>query len=194
MLRITQISSSGFTGPDAGDGSVTLHSSYESVDNFVVDITFEGMYEVITPGEIDPLTGLPGADVITYVYQNATDVTSTFNWSAYGMTMTKPNAYTIRISGPSREVFPDQYYKFVLPDLTQQILPSDTTVPFYSIIKYHKPASNSVALTYPIDVTIPSTYGSGSTVVESTSLSHTHWWSVAVASANIARLKTQGLR
>ena len=183
MLKITQIASSGFSGPSAGDGEATLPDAYELVDTFSVDVKFEGEYEDLT----DPLNP-------TYTYADATNVTSTFNWSQYNLTMTKLNAYTVRITGPANNVFTDQYYKFVLPDLSQVVLPADTTEPFLSLIKYHKPANNSVTVSYPLSVTIPVSYGSGSTTTESTTLSHTFWWSVNVAKANIARLKTQGLR
>lgn len=202
MLRVTIANQSGFTAPSAGsytppvDGSEVppIPSAYETVDNFSVDITFEGKYQVITPGTVDPITGLAGEDIITYVYQNAVNVTSSYDWASIGVTYSKPNAYTVRLTGPGTNVFTDQYYRYVLPDLTQQVLPADTTVPYYSLVQYQKPSSNSVTLTYPFNVTIPSTYGSGSTTVESVSMSHTYWWAISVAYANIARIKTQGLR
>lgn len=202
MLRVTITSQSGFSAPSADaytppvDGSEIppIPSAFEAIDNFSVDIMFEGKYEVITPGEIDPISGLAGADIITYVYANAVNVTSSYDWASIGLTFSKPNAYTVRLTGPGTQVFTDQYYRFVLPDLTQQVLPADTTVPYYSLVRYKKPSSNTVTLSYPFSVTIPSTYGSGSTTVESISMSQTFWWSFSVAQANIARIKTQGLR
>ena len=69
----------------------------------IIDVKFEGKYEDLT----DPL-------VPVYTYQNAVNVTSTYNWSNIGVTMTKPNAYTVRLTGPGLNVFTDQYYRFVL--------------------------------------------------------------------------------
>lgn len=183
MLRITQVSSSGMTGPTSGDGSATLHDAYETIDSFSVDIKFEGAYLDAT----DPLG-------LTYVYSNATNITSSYNFGQYGITMSKPNAYTVRLTGPATNVFTDQYYKFVLPDLSQQILPADTTVEFLSMVRYQKPSNISTTLSYPFTVTIPASYGSGSTTNESATISHTLYWSISVARANISRLKTQGTR
>lgn len=202
MLRVTISSSSGCTAPAAtavasgGAGSEIqpITSAYEAVDNFVIDIKFEGKYEVITEGALDPITGLAGDPTVSYIYQNAKDVTSVYDWASIGLTMSKPNVYTVRLTGPSMNVFPDQYYKFVLTDFTQEVLPADTTTPFLSIVRYHKPSVNSVTLSYPFTVTIPTSTGGTPNTSETVNVPQDFWWSFPAASANISRLKGQGLK
>lgn len=200
MLRVTQLNVSGFTAPsdfvvepeDPLESNLTLPSAYEIIDDFSVDITFEGMYpnEVITT---DPLTG-DTSTTITYDYSFATNVTSSFNWSEIGLTFSKPNAYTVRLSGPGIDVFLDQYYRFVLPDLTESILPPDTTVPFYSLTKYNKPAANYVMKTYPFVVTRPVSYGGTPTENENVSMDQWFYWRYQVAVANIASIRSRSLK
>lgn len=195
MLRITQANISGFSAPnDQGSGELILPSAYEAVDNFSVDIIFEGMYEVITAGEIDPNTGLPGESTVSYVYQYATDVTSAYDWNALGIVFSKPNAYTVRLTGPAETVFPNQFYKFKMTDYSEQILPADTTEPFFGLIHYQMPSPTFTMKNYPFAVTIPTTYGSGSTVVENTSMTQWFYWKYQVAIANIAAITARGLK
>lgn len=184
MLRVTQINVTGFTGPaEYPADEINLPSALEAVDSFSVDIKFEGKYE----DDTDPLNPV-------YTYSNATNVTSSFNWSQFGITYSKPNVYTVRLAGPARNVFTNQYYQFTMPDYTQQQLQPDTTLPFLSLSRYSKPNPISVMETYPFSVTIPATYGSSSTVTESYSMTQWFYWSYLVAAANIANLKTKGLR
>ena len=200
MLRVTQLNASGFTAPsdfvvlpeDPLESNLILPSAYEILDDFSIDITFEGMYPNETTS-VDPLTGL-SSTTITYDYSWATNVTSSFAWSDYGITFSKPNAYTVRLEGPGINAFPDQYYKFVLPDLTEAILPADTEVPFYSLTKYNKPAANYVMKTYPFVVTRPVSYGSGSTTTENVSMDHWFYWRYQVAVANIASIRSRSLK
>ena len=191
MLRVTVASSSGCSAPaatpvnpgEAGSEIQPITSVYEAVDSFIIDVKFEGKYEDLT----DPMAP-------AYTYQNAVNVTSTYNWSNIGVTMTKPNAYTVRLTGPGLDVFTDQYYRFVLTDFTQQILPPDTTIPFFSLTKYKKPSANTITLSYPFTVTIPSSSGGLPNTTESENVPHDFWWSFSVAAANISRLKAQGLK
>lgn len=200
MLRVTQINSSGFSAPsdfvvaptDPLESNLTLPSAYEILDNFSIDITFEGMYEQIT-SIVDPTTGMMSTNT-DYVYENAVNVTSSFDWSEFGLTFSKPNAYTVRLTGPGINVFPDQYYKFVLPDLSEVVLPADTEVPFYSLIKYNKPAANYVMKTYPFVVTRPVSYGSSSTETENVSMDQWFYWRYQVAVANIASIRSRSLK
>lgn len=195
MLRITQTNISGFTAPaDQGTGELTLPAAYEAVDNFTVDIIFEGKYEVVTPGTVDPVTGVTGESTISYVYAYATNVTSTFDWSALGIVFSKPNAYTVRLTGPAETVFPNQFYKFKMADYSEKILPADTTEPFFGLVHYQMPSPTYTMKTYPFAVTIPATYGSTSTVVENTSMDQWFYWKYQVAMTNIANITARGMK
>lgn len=195
MLRITQANISGFTAPASqGTSELELPAAYEAVDNFSVDIIFEGKYELITPGEVDPVTGLPGESTLSYLYEYATNVTSSYDWASLGIVFSKPNAYTVRLTGPAETVFPNQFYKFKMTDYSEQILPADTTLPFFGLIHYQMPSPTYTMKTYPFAVTIPSAYGSGSTVVENTSMDQWFYWKYQVAMANIAAITARGLK
>lgn len=193
MLRITQANISGFSAPnDQGSGELILPSAYEAVDSFSVDIIFEGKYEQIDT-VVDPQTG-ESSSTVSYVYQYATDVTSSYDWNALGIVFSKPNAYTVRLTGPAETVFPNQFYKFKMTDYSEQILPADTTEPFFGLIHYQMPSPTFTMKTYPFAVTIPATYGSGSTVVENTSMDQWFYWKYQVAVANIAAITARGLK
>jgi hypothetical protein len=184
-LRITKLNVSGFSATQAEAIDQTyVNSAYEFVDNFSIDLKFEGQYE----DDTDPLNPV-------FTYQNATNVTSTFNWSQYGITFSKPNVYTVRLVGPGINVFVNQYYRFVLPDYSQQVLDANTSEPFLSLVKYQMPSPTYVMKTYPFSVTIPADpILGGGPITQTINMNQWFYWSVAVAEANIARLKTQGLR
>lgn len=187
MLRITQLNVSGFSAPqDEAVDSTYVSSAYEVLDNFSVDIKFEGKYLDTT----DPL-----ADPPVYTYANATNVTSTFDWASIGLTYSKPNVYTIRLTGPGMNVFPNQFYKFKMVDGTEQVLQADTTEPFFSLIQYQMPTPTYTKKTYPVAVTIPADpiLGGGATT-ENINLYQWFYWRYQVAKANIAAARARGLR
>lgn len=193
MLRVT-VTSSGCTAPSDSvvvtDPVTYLPSAYEAVDNFTIDIVFEGKY--LIPGTVDPITGLMGAD--TYQYANATNVTSTYNWASKGITFSKPNAYTVRLTGPAPSVFVDQFYEFVMPDYTIKRMNPNTTEPFLSLSHYSMPNPTLVMLSYPFVVTIPTTYGSGVNTNENITMNQWFYWKYQVAVANVANLRSRGLK
>lgn len=197
MLRVTT-TASGCSAPSnyevVTDPVTYLKSAYEGVDSFVIDIVFEGKYEVVTEGAIDPGTGLPGPSTISYVYQNAVNVTSSYDWASKGIVFSKPNAYTVRLTGPAETVFVDQFYEFKMADYSVQRLPANTTESFFSLTHYSMPSPTYTMLAYPFTVTIPSTYGSGSTVNESHTMNHWFYWSYSVAVANVAACVSRGLK
>ena len=193
MLRITQANISGFTAPtDQGSTQEFLPAAYEFVDTFSVDIVFEGMYELITT-TVDPTTGTMSSDT-SYQYAYATNVTSTFDFAALGIEFSKPNAYTVRLTGPAESVFTNQFYKFKMPDMSLQILPANTTEPFLGLVQYQMPSPTYIMKTYSFDVTIPATYGSTSTVVESATMNQWFYWKYQVAIANVAAINAGGLK
>lgn len=203
MLRVTT-TATGCTAPASyevvTDPVTYLKSAYEAIDSFVIDIVFEGKYEVITPGAVDPVTGVTGADTITYVYLNAVDVTSTYDWASKGIEYSKPNAYTVRLTGPAETVFTDQFYEFKMADYTTQRLQPTTTLPFFSLTHYSMPNPTYTMLAYPFTVkrsatsTLSYVNGVPVTVDETHTMNQWFFWSYYVAINNIASLRTRGLK
>jgi hypothetical protein len=184
-LRITKLNASGFTAPqDQAVDQTYINSAYEFVDHFSIDLKFEGEYE----DDTNPL-------VPVFTYANAVNVTSTFNWSQFGITYSKPNAYTIRLTGPGINVFTNQYYKFKMADLSEQVFQPDTTLPFLSLIQYQMPSPTYTMKTYPISVTLPADpILGGSETTEIVNLNQWFYWRYEVALSNIAAANARGLR
>ena len=192
-LKITQSNASGF-GTVAGDelnylidgetGIVPdtyIPTVYEAIP-FSIDLTFQGKY----PSLEDPLI---------FTYADATNNSSTYNWTALGLTYTKISASTCRISGAHQNPFPDQFYRFVLPDLNLAVLPGNTTTEFYSIEKYQMPSPVSVMRSMTISVTVPPDplLGTGGGVQTVTMDQWVHW-SYPSAVAAIAAARARGLK
>lgn len=145
IINVTDYSGGG--SPPASDpegAGLYLPSAYEATPFFAI---VEFLIETVT---IDPQTGEE-----TVILTPASSVTSDFDFETYNMTYTQINNYTIRIDGPILNVFTDQFYQFAVPDdttpipnITTPILPFDTDVEFYSVIKYQKPSVNTVLFNY----------------------------------------------
>lgn len=195
MLRVT-VSATGCSAPSDSvvvtDPVTYLPSAYEAIDNFVIDIVFEGKYPLETT-TVDPITGESSTE-LTYQYAYATNVTSSYNWASKGIEFSKPNAYTVRLTGPAESVFVDQFYEFAMPDYSIQRLNPNTTEPFLSLVHYSMPTPTFTMLAYPFTVTIPATYGGGSTVNEDHTMNQWFYWRYQVAVANIANLRARGLK
>lgn len=114
-----------------------LPSAYEATEFFAV-VQF-----LIEETEIDPIT-----EEETVTVTPASSVESDFPFSFYNITYTNINDSTIRIDGPILNVFQDQFYQFVLPDLTTPVLPFNTEEEFLSLIKYQKPSNNTILFEY----------------------------------------------
>ena len=196
-IKITQSNKSGF-GTVSGDElnflidgetgivpATYLPTVYEAVP-FSVDLKFEGEYLDTT----DPL-----ADPPVYTYLDATNNASTYNWAALGLTYTKLTNSTCRISGSHLNPFPDQFYRFVLPDMSLQVLPANTTTPFYSLEKYQMPSPVSIMKSMTISVTIPpDPLLGGLPTTEVVTLDQWVHWSYPTAVAAIASARARGLR
>ena len=150
-------------------------SAYESLDFFV---EFEFLIEETT--EPDEEEG-GEAEVVTFP---ASTVETTFDFDAYNITYTSINDYTFRIEGPILNVFQDQFYQFVLPDLSTPQLPFDTEEEFLSLIKYQKPASNTIEFEY--DFLVNNTFD--------VSVYQIIVWRFQTAVNNIANLVSKGLK
>ena len=187
-VRITQANVSGFTGDgelvpvDPEQAQFYIPSAVEILDNFSIDLIFEGVY----PDPVDPL-------IVTYQY--ATDVRSTFDWASIGITFTKLNAYTVRLTGPAQDVFTNQYYRFKLTDYTEQILPADTEIPYFGLIRYQMPNPTIIMKTYPFEADLPAgVLGGSSATTEQFDMFQWISWRFQVALANIAAANAKGLK
>jgi hypothetical protein len=192
-IKITQSNKTGFSAVPAdelnfiidGETGVVpdtyMPTVYEAIP-FSIDLYFQGKYA-------DPL------DPLVYTYADATNNSSTYNWAALGLTYTKLTNSTCRISGSHQNPFPDQFYRFVLPDLSLVVLPGNTTTEFYSLEKYQMPSPVSVMKSMTISVTIPPdpTLGTGGGVQTVTMDQWVHW-SYPSAVAAIAAARARGIR
>ena len=192
-LKITQSNASGFgTVPadelnfliDGETGIVPqtyLPTVYEAIP-FSIDLYFQGKYA-------DPL------DPLVFTYLDATNNSSTYNWSALGLTYTKLTASTCRISGSHQNPFPDQFYRFVLPDLSLAVLPGNTTTQFFSLEKYQMPTPVSVMRSMTITVVIPpDPLIGGSPITEVVTMDQWVHWSYPSAVAAIAAARARGIK
>jgi hypothetical protein len=171
-------------GDDTGAGVPDnyLPTVFEAIP-YSIDLNFQGLYtDLANPGFFRQLP--------------ATNVITDFDWNSVGLVYEKLDSANIRISGSVQRMFPDQYYKFVVPDTTLQILPATTHVPYLSLVEYNMPNPNTVEKTYSkITVTIPADpiMGGTSTAIDVDILQWVHW-SFPSARANILYLRPRGLR
>jgi hypothetical protein len=186
-IRITQANVSGFTGDsevipvEPEQSQFYIPSATELLDNFSIDLIFEGAY----PDPVDP-------ELFTYEF--ATDVRSSFDWSSIGVTFTKLNDYTVRLTGPASNVFVDQYYRFKMADYSEQILQADTTEPFFGLIQYQMPQPTFTLKTFAFEADIPAVLiGSPDQTVEF-DMFQWYFWRYQVAVANIAAITARGLK
>ena len=184
-VRITKSNLSGFSSvPGDETSTITDLNNYlptvlEEI-TFSIDLTFDGKYS----------DGLDG-----FTYSAATNNTSSFDWASIGLTYTKISGNVARISGPITSPFTNQYYRFVLPDLSLQILPKDTTEEFFSLEKYQMPSPVSLMKTYTMDITIPADpLLGGSSTTETIELYQWVHWSYSTAVAAIASARSRGLK
>jgi len=185
MLRITQSNLSGsFIGQSYFNDATELQLPYYiptvyEGGLFSVDITFEGAYATGTPP--------------TYTYAAATAVSVTTDMSAFGLTFTKPSANVVRITGPYSNVFPNTYYRFVMPDLSLKVLPPNTTETFLALERYQMPSPTYIMKDIVFSVTISAdpTLGGSPTTETATMHQYVHWvYQTAVT--NIQNLVAKG--
>jgi len=180
-IRITQANVSGFTGDsevipvEPEESQFYIPSATELLDNFSIDLIFEGVY----PDSLDP-------ELFTYEF--ATDVRSSFDWSSIGVTFTKLNNYTVRLIGPASNIFLDQFYRFKMADFSEQILQPDTTEPFFGLIQYQMPQPTFTLKTFPFEADIPGA------LTENFDMFQWYFWRYQVAVENIAAITARGLK
>jgi hypothetical protein len=125
---------------------------------------------------------------------NVTNVTCDFDFAAHGITATKLNAYTYRLAGTYTNAFADEYYNFVLRDMSQQVLLPNTTVDFLALIQYHMPNPTTQRNTYNFTVTLPQAYGVP-TPTEDKTFTMYQWiaWYYPPAVTNVQNLVARGV-
>ena len=188
-IRITQANVSGFTGVSGGatpeepeQAQFFIPATVELLDAFTIDLIVEGIYA-------DPLN----PEAVTYKY--ATDVRSLFNWASLGVTVTKPNAYTIRLVGPASGIFVNQFYRFKMADLTEKVLPANTTEPFLGLIQYQMPSPTFILRTFNFEADLPAdTVTMTPATTEGFTMSQWYSWRFQAAEANIAAINARGLK
>lgn len=175
IINITDTSGGGSPPvPDPGnEDEIYLPTAYEAVAFFV---EFEFLIEETTTDNNES----GNIEVETFP---ANSVETDFDFGQYNITYTKLTDNKVRIEGPILNAFTDQFYQFVLPDGSTPILPFDTQEEFYSLIKYQKPANNSVELEY--EFLINNQYD--------VSVFHIIVWRYQTAVNNIENLVQQGL-
>jgi len=185
MLRITQSNLSGsFIGQSYFNDATELQLPYYiptvyEGGAFSVDITFEGAYATGTPP--------------TYTYAAATAVSVTTDMSAFGLTFTKPSANVVRITGPYSNVFPNTYYRFVMPDLSLKVLPPNTTETFLALERYKMPSPTYTMKDIAFSVTIPADPIEGGSPTTETATMHQYiHWVYQTAVTNVQNLVAKG--
>jgi hypothetical protein len=108
-----------------GDTANTAYipSIYQGT-TFSVDLTFNIKYLVF--GSIEQT--LP-----------AESVTSLFDFNVHGITTTYLSSNVIRLSGTYANAFTDEFYNFVLKDMSQAILLPTTEEDFLALVEYNMP-------------------------------------------------------
>jgi len=169
---------------------------------FSIDVKFYGEY--LIPGAVDPETGLEGEP--TYVYADATNHTSTFDWGYYGLTYTKlgivGQQHTFRLQGPWQNVFPSETFLYALE--TPPELPPATPVleyhgsnynekPFHSLVQYTMPSPQFETKAMPFTVNLPAA-GVDPVSIQSVNISQTVYWNFDAAAATIAAIILRGTK
>ena len=183
-LRVTKSNESGFASPpgdqyagiaDPLQQQFYLQSVYEGT-TFSVDLFFEGVYT-------DP------AEVVTYL--PATNVT--FGSPDSGITITKLNNSTVRVTGPYSNPFPNTFYRFKMADYSEKILPASTTENWIALLEYNPPTPTFIEKTFNLTVTIPADPLLGGNPTEETVTMHGWvYWSYGTARASVISLAAQG--
>jgi hypothetical protein len=122
-----------------------LPSIYQGT-TFSIDLTFSIEYSALLGGVIGTLP--------------AESVTSYFDFNIHGITTTYLSNNVIRLSGTYVNAFTDEYYNFVLKDMSQAILLPTTDEDFLALIEYNMPNPVTIENHYLFDAVGPLEYTS----------------------------------
>lgn len=184
-VRVTKSNESGFSSPP-GDQYVGiadplqqqfyLQSVYEGV-TFSADLVFEGVYTDVATGL---LTYLPATNV-------------TFGTPDSGITITKLNNNTVRVTGPYSNPFPSTFYRFKMADYSEKILPANTTEDWIALLEYNPPTPTFIEKTFNLTVTIPpDPVLGGNPTNEVVTMHGWVYWSYGTARNSVISLAAQG--
>jgi hypothetical protein len=184
-IRITQANISGFTADsemlpeDPEEAQFFIPSAFEALDNFSIDLIVEGVF----PDPMDP-EGV--------IYEYATNVRSSVDWEAIGITYSKPNPYTVRLAGPATNIFIDQFYRFKMTDYSEKVLPANTEERFFGLIQYQMPNPTFIMKTFLFDAD----FSDNPLDLQTEQFSMYQWffWRYEVAEANITAIMERGLK
>jgi len=124
----------------------------------------------------------------------ATSVTSNYDFTTHGITAAFISNNLLRISGTYSNAFNDEYYNFVLKDMTTAQLPASTQVDFLALIEYNMPNPVTIDKEYTFSA-VARTDFSSPTPTSSISGQMNQWvvWNYAPATSSILSLVAQGV-
>jgi len=128
-----------------------------------------------------------GNNVVANVSHNS----SSYAFTAIGLTYTVTSNNTARISGKTANLFPSSYYRFRMPDGTFKILPPDTTEDFYALVEYRMPNPVRRQETYPVTITVEAA-GIEPKQNVTINLTEWHYWKYNSAVATVKDLVARG--
>lgn len=86
--------------------------------------------------------------------EECVDFKTAFNMNQFSINFTKLNNTEFRLAGPSANMFPDEFYKFKMVDLTEQVLPPSMQEPFLSLIEYGMPQPVSTLKDFDFEILV----------------------------------------
>ena len=124
----------------------------------------------------------------------ATSVTSNYDFTTHGITTAFISSNLLRISGTYANVFSNEYYNFVLNDMSTIQLPATTQVDFLALIEYNMPNPVTVDKEYTFSV-VARTDFSSPTPTSSIAGQMNQWvvWNYAPTVSSILSLVAQGV-
>ena len=124
----------------------------------------------------------------------ATSVTSNYDFTAHGINTAFISSNLLRISGTYANVFSNEYYNFVLNDMSTIQLPATTQVDFLALIEYNMPNPVTVDKEYTFSA-VARTDFSSPTPTSSIAGQMNQWvvWNYAPTVSSILSLVAQGV-
>lgn len=166
-------------GSEANGPPKTLIKSVYQGSTYSVKISFKG------PNPLDP------PDPVTPTYVDATDVSCSTDISAFGLSIVKTSPNSLVLSGTASNVFPNEYYQFLLKNLQVVVLPAINNEEYLSVVKYNTPEPKETSKTYTVTVTYPDITGS---IVASVNLEQYFYWNYGVSIAAFTQAVSKGTK
>ena len=124
----------------------------------------------------------------------ATSVTSNYDFTTHGITAAFISNNLLRLSGTYSNVFSNEYYNFVLNDMSTIQLPATTQVDYLALIEYNMPNPVTVDKEYTFSA-VARTDFSSPTPTSSIAGQMNQWvvWNYAPTVSSILSLVAQGV-